>query len=125
MPIEFDANMPIYLQLIARIRQSVVSGEMPPGSKLPSVRDLAIEYGVNPNTVQRALSELERDGLLYTERTAGRYITPDTGQIGKLREALSAQHIERFIGQMRALGYQKTQLIRILTEKWSDLDGHD
>ena len=125
MGVEFDPNTPIYLQLIQRIRQAVVSGEMLPGSKVPSVRDLAVAYGVNPNTVQRALTELERDGLLYAERTAGRFITNDSARIEAIRIELSEQQIERFIGQMQALGYQKTQLMQILTEKWSDLDGHD
>lgn len=125
MRIEFDPNTPIYLQLTRQIRQEIASGILPPGAKVPSVRDLAVEYGVNPNTVQRALAELERDGLMFAERTAGRFITQDGDRIASVRNELAEQQIERFIGEMIALGYRKDELLKIMTEKWSDQDGHD
>lgn len=124
MRIEFDQNTPIYLQLMQHIRQSAVSGQWPPGSKIPSVRDLAVEYGVNPNTVQKALVELERDGLLYSERTAGRYVTSDLSLINALRDEMAGRLIEQFTGQMQALGYEKAYLLKLLMEKWRDEDGH-
>ena len=123
MPIEFAGDTPIYLQLVRMIRQAIAAGELPPGSKIASVRDLAIEYGVNPNTVQRSLAELERDGLVFAERTAGRYITTDTGRIEAVRAELSGRRISEFAQQMKALGYSCEQLKKALEEKWSDLDG--
>ncbi|HBP38020.1 MAG TPA: GntR family transcriptional regulator [Clostridiales bacterium] len=125
MPVEFTAETPIYLQLCQLFRQAIAAGELPPGSRVPSVRDLAIEYGVNPNTVQRALAELERDGLLYAERTAGRFITADASRIEAIRSDLVERQIEGFFRQMHGLGYQKEQLLKILAEKWSDQDGND
>ena len=77
MPWSFQADTPIYTQLVARLQEQIVSGAYPPGSKLPSVRDLAADAGVNPNTVQRAFAELERLGLIYTQRTSGKFVTED------------------------------------------------
>ena len=74
---QFSNDAPIYSQLIEQIKVGIVSGAFPPGERLPSVRDLATEAGVNPNTMQRALAELERDGLVYSQRTAGRFVTED------------------------------------------------
>ena len=76
---QFSNDAPIYAQLIRQIRAGIVSGAFSPGERLPSVRDLAMEAGVNPNTMQRALTELERDGLVYSQRTSGRYVTEDRG----------------------------------------------
>ena len=73
----FRGDQPIYAQLMQRIKQGIVSGDLPPGSRLPSVRELATEAGVNPNTMQRALQELEREGMVYSQRTAGRFVTED------------------------------------------------
>ena len=75
---QFSADAPIYAQLVTQIQVGIVSGAFPPGDRLPSVRDLATEAGVNPNTMQRALTELERDGLVYSQRTAGRFVTEDS-----------------------------------------------
>ena len=77
MPWSFQADTPIYTQLVARLQEQIVSGAYPPGRKLPSVRDLAADAGVNPNTVQRAFAELERLGLIYTQRTSGKFVTED------------------------------------------------
>ena len=74
---KFNDNAPIYLQIVNTLKRNIASGAYPPGSRLPSVRDLALEAGVNPNTMQRALSELERSGLVNSQRTAGRFITED------------------------------------------------
>ena len=81
MPWSFQADTPIYTQLVARLQEQIVSGAYPPGSKLPSVRDLAADAGVNPNTVQRAFAELERLGLIYTQRTSGKFVTEDAAAI--------------------------------------------
>jgi GntR family transcriptional regulator len=122
--IEFDPNTPIYLQLMQLIRQAAAAGQLLPGGKVPSVRELAVEYAVNPNTVQKALAELEREGLLVTERTAGRRITDDVEKINQLRAELAQQQIDHFAGQMLALGFEREQLLELLTEKWGIGNGH-
>ena len=105
----FNPNIPIYLQLIESIKRRIVSGELLPGQRLPSVRDLAQTYAVNPNTAQRALSELERD--------AGRFITNDGELIEMTRTELAGAQIESFIQQMRNLGFTKQQLLEKLEER--------
>ena len=85
MPWELDNDRPIYLQLMERIQQDIVSGIYKPGDRLPSVRDLAVEAAVNPNTMQKALSELERSGLVYSQRTSGRFITEDTRLLDEMK----------------------------------------
>ena len=82
---KFNDGAPIYLQIVNTLKRNIASGAYPPGSRLPSVRDLALEAGVNPNTMQRALSELERSGLVNSQRTAGRFITEDASALLDLR----------------------------------------
>ena len=89
MTASFNQHEPIYIQLLERFRARIVNGSWEPGARIDSVRALALEYGVNPNTIQRALSELEREGLAYSERTAGRFITEDQAQIDALRGRLA------------------------------------
>jgi GntR family transcriptional regulator len=121
----FDSKTPIYLQLLEIFRQNIANGNWQPGDRVASVRDLAITYGVNPNTVQRSLSELEREGLAYTERTSGRFITTDIRQISQVRDQLAGQQIQLFLSQMRDLGYDREQLLAMIDEKWSDQHGAD
>ena len=85
----FSDSAPIYAQLIRQIKVGIVTGAFPPGERLPSVRDLATEAGVNPNTMQRAFAELERDGLVYSQRTAGRFVTEDRAMIEQTKKALA------------------------------------
>lgn len=118
---EFNANVPIYLQLIDLIKQQIVSGKLQPGDKLSSVRDLALEYGVNPNTMQKALSELEWNKLVYTMRTAGRYVTEDVTMIQDLRQEMAKSKIQEFFNEMKALGYQKSEIMEfIFTEQQTE-----
>ena len=105
---------PIYLQLMDQIRYSIVSGTRRPGERLASVRDLALEFGVNPNTVQRALSELEREGLLYSERTAGRYVTGDVERIRGLREQMAVEMAATFLRDMKRIGYSAEEVTELL-----------
>ncbi len=100
----FDTARPIYSQLVERLTQKIVSGIYMPGERLPSVRDMSQAVGVNPNTMQRALAELERKELLYTERTAGRFVTKNTELIQKMREELFASKIADFTKEMLSLG---------------------
>ncbi|NLY70171.1 MAG: GntR family transcriptional regulator [Clostridiales bacterium] len=114
---QFQSNIPIYLQLVKKFKYKIVSGELEAGSKIDSVRDLAIKYEVNPNTMQRALTELERDGLVYSERTIGRFITKDKELIVKMRETIADEIIDQFIKQMESLGYSKEESIKLFLEK--------
>lgn len=111
---EFQSNIPIYLQLIDFIKLQVVSGALKPGEKLKSVRELALEHGVNPNTMQKALAELEGAGLLYTMRTAGRYVTEDDALIRKLREQLAAERIRQFFDELNRFGYSYEEMDSLL-----------
>ena len=111
---EFEANTPIYLQLIDMIKLQIVSGRLKSGDKLPSVRDLAVEYGVNPNTMQKALSQLEWEKLVYTVRTTGRYVTEDTELIGKLRKELADMRISELFEKLQQLGYGKREIKELL-----------
>ena len=85
----FNDNAPIYLQIVHSLQRGIAGGVYPPGSRLPSVRELALEAGVNPNTMQRALSELERTGLVCSQRTAGRFVTEDAAALTQLRNTMS------------------------------------
>lgn len=111
---DLSKDRPIYAQLIEELQLRIVTGIYQAGQKLPSVRDLASEAAVNPNTMQRALTELERDGLLYTQRTSGRYITEDLNMIQKAKESLAYQQVKLFLERMAALGYSIGQAQEIL-----------
>jgi DNA-binding transcriptional regulator YhcF (GntR family) len=95
----------------------IVQGVYKPGQKLPSVRELAMQATVNPNTMQRALSEMERMGLMHSERTSGRFITEDVGMIKELKKELAGSEITRFLEQMRRLGYSGEEMLEILREE--------
>lgn len=112
----FDSNSPIYLQLVKLFTIRIAGGEWNPGDRVMSVRDLAVEFKVNPNTVQRALAELERDGLVYTERTSGRFITNEKEIIQKARSRLVDEEVADFIKQMRQLGYSREQWLALVEE---------
>lgn len=104
MPYEFDSARPIYTQLGELITQQIASGGYSPGQKLPGVRELALQYGVNPNTVQRTMTELERIGLVYSERTAGRFVTKDEALISETRIRIAQSYAAVFLEQMKKLG---------------------
>ena len=107
----------IWLQLVDVLKFRIVSGQYPAGVKLPSVRELAAEAGVNPNTMQKALSELERSGLVYAQRTSGRYITEDTHIMKHLKQQLAHEQILQFLEAMSHLGFTKEESIRLLIEE--------
>ncbi len=116
---EFQSNIPIYIQLMDIIKMQIVSGKLKPGDKLSSVRDLAMEYGVNPNTMQKALGELEWEKLVYTVRTTGRYVTEDEELIHGLRKELAEMRISEFFSELKKLGYSKEE-IRGLLESYME-----
>lgn len=111
---EFDSNRPIYLQLMEQLKINIITGVYPPGSKIPSVRDLAMETGVNPNTMQRALTELERENLLYSQRTNGRFVTEDEKMIKALQQDLAQQQVKEFISNMKTIGLKRQEIIDLL-----------
>lgn len=113
---QFEHDRPIYTQLLEQIRMLIISGVYPTGSRLPSVRDLAAEAAVNPNTMQKALSELERSGLIYSLRTSGRYITEDSSMIQKLKEEIAEEKIKDFFKAMEQLGFEPAET-NLLLEK--------
>ena len=108
------ADLPIYAQLVFQIKLAIVSGEYLPGERLASVRELAMDAGVNPNTMQRALQELERDGMVYTQRTSGRFVTDDTKVIESAKKQLAEDQIKDFLEQMGRLGYPKEEILSLL-----------
>lgn len=114
---QFSNDAPIYAQLILQIKVGIVSGAFPPGERLPSVRDLATEAGVNPNTMQRALMELERDGLVYSQRTAGRFVTEDKAMIEAAKRGLAERHIKTFLEAMINLGFQREEILALLRQE--------
>lgn len=116
MPWNLNSDRPIFIQIIEKIQMDIISGLYRPGDKLPSVRELAQEASVNPNTMQKALSELERSGLVYTQRTSGRFITEDQTMIEQLKKALAKEKIEQFLENMKQLGFQNEETITLITE---------
>ena len=112
----FRNDLPIYSQLVDKIKLAIVSGALPPGERLASVRDLATEAGVNPNTMQRALQELEREGLVFSQRTAGRFVTEDITVIDESKKTLAKGQIESFLKAMKELGYDRQGIIDLLKE---------
>ena len=121
---EFSNDAPIYTQLIQQIKVGIVTGGFPPGERLPSVRDLATEAGVNPNTMQRALAELERDGLVYSQRTAGRFVTEDETMIQLAKRGLAERHIKTFLEAMLRLGFQQEEIITLLRQEVKEDEEH-
>ena len=113
---QFSNDAPIYAQLIGQIRAGIVSGAFSPGKRLPSVRDLAMEAGVNPNTMQRALQELESRGLLQAQRTAGRTVTADDTALQALRRRRAGTLAAEFLHQMQALGLTEAEIETLLRE---------
>ena len=111
-----DKNRPIYLQLVEELQSRIVSGAYPPGAKIDSVRDLAADAAVNPNTMQRALAELEQSGLLRSERTSGRFVTEDRALIAQVRRALAREKIEAFVRDMSVLGFGQQELLNLIRE---------
>ena len=110
---KLDDSRPIWMQLEEQLTRRILSGWYKPGEKLPTVRDLAAEAGVNPNTMQKAFTELERSGLVYTQRTNGRYITEDQERISRVREELARECTQSYLSNIRRLGYEREQALAL------------
>lgn len=111
-----DADRPIYAQLVEKIQMQIVSGRYAPGDRLPTVRELAAAAAVNPNTMQKAFAELERSGLIITQRTNGRNVTEDAELIKDLRRRLAEEHLRAFREKMYSLGYSAEDIVEYVGE---------
>ena len=125
MPWNLDSSRPIYLQIIERVQMDIITGRYQPGDKLPSVRDLAQEAAVNPNTMQKALSELERSGLIYSQRTSGRFITEDKELIHQMKKELAAAEVSAFVAHMKQLGITPEEIRQLLVETIEEEENHE
>ena len=114
---DLDADRPIYAQLVERIQMQIVSGYYPPGGRLPSVRDLAAVAAVNPNTMQKAFAEMERSGLIVTQRTNGRTVTEDEELIKKIKASLAKEQVQSFFEKMKELGYTEHEVVKLLEQQ--------
>ena len=112
----FDNERPIYIQLVEIIRTQIVSGKFQKGERLPSVRELALTMKVNPNTMQKALVELENEKLIYTERTNGKYVTEDENLIGKVKKELAKEKVNNYLNSMNDIGISYDEAIKYLQE---------
>lgn len=113
---KLDSDRPIYTQILEVIQYQIVAGRYQPGERLPSVRDLAAEAGVNPNTMQRALAELERNELVVTQRTSGRVVTENMEMISGVRNKLAKEQIREFVDKMKKLGFGKKEILALLEQ---------
>lgn len=113
-------NMPIYLQIVKEVKQRIISGQLLPGEKIKSVRELALEFEVNPNTMQKALAELDRDNILYTERTSGRYVTKETSVIMEMCEQEARETVEKFANEMKNMGFKENDIIEAVENFFQD-----
>ena len=113
---KLSENMPIYVQIMNSVKEAIAAGELAPSSRVPSVRELARDFEVNPNTMQRALSALESGGLIFSERTTGRFVTNNLELIRKAKEALAKANVENFFSSMAELGYSNDDAISMANE---------
>ena len=116
MNLIFDNDRPIYVQLVEQLTIYIVSGQISPGDRLSSVRDLALDLKVNPNTMQKALSELEALKLIYTERTNGKYVTTDKKRIEIYKQKLAKEKTKKYISDMKKLGINKNDIVNFINE---------
>ncbi|MCR4568606.1 MAG: GntR family transcriptional regulator [Pseudobutyrivibrio sp.] len=116
MPWDLNSGNPVFVQIIEHLQDDIVLGVYKPGDKLPSVRDLATDAGVNPNTMQRALSTLESTGLVHSERTSGRFITEDNEMIIELKKSLVKVQVEQFINGMEKYGFTGNEILELVKQ---------
>lgn len=119
----FDNERPIYLQLVEKIRIEIVSGKLKKGQRLLPVRELAMEAKVNPNTMQKALVELEKEGLVYTESTNGRFVTENEELIENIKKDLAKEKINTYINDMKNIGISYEDALKYLQELGGKIDG--
>ena len=116
----FDNDRPIYIQLVEKLRLEIISNKLKPGERIPSVRELALEARVNPNTMQKALVELENEGLIYTERTNGKFVTTNKELIEKIKKELAEEKVNNYLQDMKNIGISYKEAIDYLQELGGD-----
>lgn len=109
-----NSDRPIYTQILEKIQTRIISGIYKPGEKLPSVRELAAEASVNPNTMQKAFAELERSGLILTQRNSGRTVTEDTKMIDQIQTQMALAQVKTFFNNMKELGYTEDKILALV-----------
>ena len=112
----FKNGIPIYTQIVDELTMRIASGAYAPGEKLDSVRDMAMDAGVNPNTMQRALSEIERRGLVYSERTSGRFVTRDENVLKELHKKLAGRYLDEFVEKIQKIGMNEKEISDFIKE---------
>ena len=117
-------DLPIYAQLIYQMKSAIASGRLLPGDRLASVRDMALEARVNPNTMQRAMSELEREGFVYSQRTSGRFVTEDVTLIESIKTSLAQEQAKLYFESMAGLGYGRDEAVESLIKYKENNDGN-
>ena len=122
---DFKSDQPIYRQLMDALRMRIVNGTYPPGERVPAVRELAMEAGVNPNTMQRALAELEREGLLVSQRTSGRFVTDDPELVKRLRTEMAEEYIAEMFRMLKRLGLSREDSASAVREYYEGLSRED
>ncbi|SFD58217.1 GntR family transcriptional regulator [Paenibacillus catalpae] len=120
MTIVFDNNMPIYIQIMNYVKKQIITGKLSPGDKIESVRDLALELQINPNTIQRTFQELEREGIVETRRGLGRFVTSKESTIMQIKKEMAGELLERFVQGMKELGFGKDDIIAIVKDAVKD-----
>jgi len=114
---EYNNNLPIYLQVINQIKKDMIQGRLPMGEKLPSTRELAVQYQINPNTAVRVYKEMEQSGMCFTKRGLGTFVTEDAEVIKTMKEEMAKELLESFVQEMNDLGFSKEELIKIISER--------
>ena len=120
MNYKFDNERPIYIQLVELLRIEIISGKLKPGERIPSVRELSLRIRVNPNTLQKALAELEEEGLIYTERTNGKFVTENKKLIDKVKKELAKDKVNKYLTDMQNIGINKEDALNYLKELGGD-----
>ena len=113
----FDSNLPIYIQIMDLIKRQVITGDLKEGDKLPSVREIAIQLKVNPNTIQRSYQELERENLVYTQRGMGTFVTEDKQLVKELKVNIAKNIINNFLDDMKAIGYSPHEILDLISNR--------
>jgi GntR family transcriptional regulator len=117
---EFDNNIPIYIQVIQDIKKDIITGVLKPGDKLPSGRDMALKYKINPNTASRIYRELELQEICFTKRGLGTFVTEENEKIISIRKDMANELLEQFINGMKSLGIQKQEIMILLDERYAN-----
>lgn len=123
--IEFDNNLPIYMQIMSYLKGQIINGSLKPGERIPSVRELATDLQINPNTVQRTFSELEREGIVITKRGLGRYVTSEESVIMNIKHEMAGELINQFISGMKELGFENNDISNIVDKVLQSREGRE